>query len=85
MNTSSIRFDGRAGRITPWAIVGVVLILGAFWVGQATSAGDPTPTRQVPSDKPRISAEQIRAVPAGETRGVHAPGDRQLSKSGSGV
>jgi tRNA(Arg) A34 adenosine deaminase TadA len=61
MNTARKRFNTRTGRIALGLMLGGGLVLGIFWVLQATPSGRAMAFVQVPSDKPKISAEQILA------------------------
>ncbi len=61
MTPGLLSFNGRTSRITLRACLGLALILGAGWMVQATRPGTAIAFVQVPSDKPMLSAEQVRA------------------------
>ena len=61
MNTARMRFDVRTGRIALGLILSGALISGIIWMVQATTSGTALALMQVPSDKRRISAEEIVA------------------------
>src|SRR5438067_618013 len=61
MNTARMRFDVRTGRIALGLILSGALISGIIWMVQATTSGTVLALIQVPSDKRRISAEEIMA------------------------
>jgi tRNA(Arg) A34 adenosine deaminase TadA len=53
--------NARAGRITLGLTLSGALIVGVFWAVQATTSGTVMAFVQVPSDKPRVYAEQVLA------------------------
>lgn len=59
--TRPFRLAGRAARSTPGALLCFAAIVGAIWMIQPTRSGTAMAFVQVPSDKPRITAEQILA------------------------
>jgi tRNA(Arg) A34 adenosine deaminase TadA len=61
MTTKHLTLNGRAARLTPGLCLGVAVIVGAIWMVQATRSSTAMAFLQVPSDKPRITAEQIMA------------------------
>jgi guanine deaminase len=61
MNVSQMSFRARAGRVTLGLILGGALVVGAFLLGQAVPSRMALAVIQVPSDKPKISAEQLLA------------------------
>src|SRR4051812_47008123 len=61
MNARRTGFTAHAGRIAIGLILGLALIFGVFCVVHVTTSGTALAFVQVPSDKPRISAEEILA------------------------
>jgi tRNA(Arg) A34 adenosine deaminase TadA len=61
MTTILLRLNGRAARSTPGVCLGLAVIVGAIWIVQAARSGTALAFVQVPSDKPRMTAEQIMA------------------------
>lgn len=59
INLSKIRRPG--GPMVSGAILGGAMIFGAFWIVQAVGSGTTMAFVQVPSDRPKITAEQIVA------------------------
>jgi guanine deaminase len=54
-------YGRRAARIAPSVCLGLAAIFGAIWLTQATPSGTAMAFVQVPSDKTKLTAEQIRA------------------------
>jgi guanine deaminase len=61
MNTTVSSFSGRAFRVVPGVMLCVALTVGVLWIGQRTRAGNTFEFFQVPSEKPKITAEQVFA------------------------
>jgi guanine deaminase len=61
MTTKLSSFCRRAARLAPGGCLGFAAIVGAIWTFQAGRPGTALAFVQVPSDKPRMSAEQITA------------------------
>jgi guanine deaminase len=61
MTPGLLSFNSSTSRITSRACLGSALILGAIWMFQANRPGAAMTFVQVPSDKPRLSGEQILA------------------------
>ena len=59
MTTKLLSTSGRAARSTAGVCLGFAVIGGAIWMVQATRSGTAMAFVQVPSDKPRTTAEQI--------------------------
>jgi tRNA(Arg) A34 adenosine deaminase TadA len=61
MTTQRLSPNGRAARSTAGVCLGIAGIVAAIWMVQATRSGTAMTFVQVPSDKPRMAAEQITA------------------------
>ncbi len=61
MDATRTGFVARAGRIAPRLMLGLALVVGGAWAIRATRVGAAPGFRQVPSDKSRISGEQVLA------------------------
>jgi tRNA(Arg) A34 adenosine deaminase TadA len=61
VTTKLLSTSGRAARSTAGVCLGFAVIGGAIWMVQATRSGTAMAFVQVPSDKPRTTAEQIIA------------------------
>jgi tRNA(Arg) A34 adenosine deaminase TadA len=61
MNSAPVCFNTRAGRIALGSVLSGALTFGVFWTVQATTSGTALGFIQVPSDKPKISAEDVLA------------------------
>src|SRR5262245_34295064 len=61
MTTKLLSLNGRAARSTAGVCLGFAVIVGAIWMVQATRSATAMAFVQVPSDKPRMTAEQISA------------------------
>ncbi|WP_199756799.1 nucleoside deaminase [Tautonia sociabilis] len=61
MNADRRVLATRTGRVTLGLVLGLVLIIGTVWTLQLASPRTALGVIQVPSDKPRISAQEIMA------------------------
>jgi hypothetical protein len=62
INSTSMGFNRRAGRIAAGVVSCAVLMAGAIWMGLSARPGKAIKFVQVSSDKPKVSAQYILAL-----------------------